>query len=110
MPLRDVSDCVIARANGAILSAVWGRSSKWVYRVVGDPPPADSSREQKLRWIRSFYTRWSLPMLVVVWVVLAVAGAPTWALIVMAMVTAWCLLSLLSLSRRIQREHQPPGE
>ena len=89
-------------------SAMGNRARTIVYRVVGDPPTGESSREQRLRWIRRFYARWSLPILAVLALVIGAFGAPTWLWVALGFCTAFTLWGLLRISRQIQRERKPP--
>jgi hypothetical protein len=74
-----------------------------MYHVVGAPPTADATREQRLRWVRKFY-RINLAAVVVV-VILALVGGGTFWWILAAAIAAISAAGLASISFRIHREH-----
>lgn len=90
----------------AILLVIWNRANRLFYRVVGAPPTRHSSPEQSFRWVRRLYTRWLLPLLVTLWVVVAVVGVATWLWILGGIGTVWFCVGLLLVNLRIQRERQ----
>ena len=74
-----------------------------VYRVVGPPPDADATPEERLRWVRRFY-RFNVPAVVVVVILALVSGGAFWWILAAATAVI-SAAGLASISLRIRREH-----
>jgi uncharacterized membrane protein YdbT with pleckstrin-like domain len=74
-----------------------------VYRVVGAPPTADATREERLRWVRKFY-RANLVTVVVAVIVALVGGGRLWWILAAA-IAVISAAGLADISFRIHRRH-----
>jgi hypothetical protein len=52
---------------------------------------------------------WSLPLIVVLWLLVVALGASTWVWILLALCSVWLAWSVMSISRRIQQERRSPS-
>jgi hypothetical protein len=77
--------------------------SNALHRLVGDPPQSEAAPSIRLRWIRRFYSRLSLPLLILLCVAAAVSAAPVWIWIVLALSAIIVLAGYIAITVRIRR-------
>jgi hypothetical protein len=79
-------------------------------RIVGPAPPTGAPPLESLRWVRRFYTRVSLPILVVLAIAVGVAGGSGWIWLVIGGCAFVSLCGLALLTYQINRAVNARGD
>jgi hypothetical protein len=87
--------------------------SNWLakegFRIFGAPPPKGAPKVEAWKYVRRIYVR-LLPFTVPLWVLVPLAGAPTWLWIVLGVGALTWLQGFGSVSLRIKRLQGVPPD
>jgi hypothetical protein len=78
-------------------------------RIVGPSPPKGAPELESLRWVRRFYTRISLPILLVLAIAVGLSGGSGWIWLVLGGCAFVALCGLALLTRQISRADNTEG-
>jgi hypothetical protein len=75
-------------------------------RIFGPPPARTAERVEKLRWVRRFYTRCGVPLVLMMVIIEAAIGGLGWVMVVFVGCLVLELIGLASITRQIRRLDQ----